>query len=120
MASILVVDDAALTRANIKDILSRQGHQVVAEAANGIEAVMQYKAHKPDLVTMDLVMPELNGIGASAQIVDEDPDAVIIMVSAMGQQALVIEALQAGARDFIIKPFQAARLIQAVDKALGK
>jgi two-component system chemotaxis response regulator CheY len=116
--SVLVVDDSALIRANIKDVLAREGYQVVAQAANGAEAVALYQQHKPDLVTMDVVMPEMSGVEAAAKIVDADPDATIIMVSAMGQQALVIEALQAGAKDFVIKPFQAARLMQAVERAL--
>jgi two-component system chemotaxis response regulator CheY len=116
--TILVVDDAAFMRGVLKDILNRQGFQVLGEAKNGLEAVAQYRALKPDLVTMDIVMPEMSGIEAVKAILAESPKAAIVMCSAMGQQAMVIEAIQAGARDFIIKPFQAARVVEAVARAL--
>jgi two-component system chemotaxis response regulator CheY len=116
--TVIVVDDAGFMRTMLKDILTRQGFTVVGEAKNGFEAVAMYKLLKPDLVTMDIVMPEMTGIDAVKEIVKEDPKAAIVMCSAMGQQAMVIEAIQAGARDFIIKPFQAARVVEAVNRAL--
>ncbi|MEJ5257941.1 MAG: chemotaxis protein CheY [Fervidobacterium sp.] len=118
MARVLVVDDAAFMRMMLKDILTKSGHEVVGEAANGIEAVEKYKELKPDVVTMDITMPEMNGIDAIKEIKKIDPNATVIVCSAMGQQAMVIEAIQAGAKDFIVKPFQAARVIEAVQKVL--
>jgi two-component system chemotaxis response regulator CheY len=118
MARILVVDDAAFMRMMLKDILTKAGHEVVGEAANGVEAVEKYKELRPDVVTMDITMPEMNGIDAIKEIKKIDPNATVIVCSAMGQQAMVIEAIQAGAKDFIVKPFQPARVIEAVQKAL--
>ncbi len=115
---ILVVDDAAFMRATLKNILTGGGFEVVGEARNGTEAVEMYRSLKPDLVTMDIVMPEISGIDAVRTILSEDPGATVVMCSAMGQQALVIEAIQAGAKDFVIKPFQAARVLEAVQRAL--
>ena len=120
MGRILVVDDAAFMRMMIKDILSKNGFEVVGEAENGQIAVEKYKELKPDLVTMDITMPELDGIGAVKEIKKINPGAVIVMCSAMGQQSMVIEAIQAGARDFIVKPFQADRVVEAIKKALGQ
>ncbi|WP_019879190.1 response regulator [Succinispira mobilis] len=120
MGRILVVDDAAFMRMMIKDILSKNGFEVVGEAENGQIAVEKYKELKPDLVTMDITMPELDGIGAVKEIKKINPAAVIVMCSAMGQQSMVIEAIQAGARDFIVKPFQADRVVEAIKKALGQ
>ncbi|ABR30792.1 chemotaxis protein CheY [Thermosipho melanesiensis] len=116
---ILVVDDAAFMRMMLKDIITKAGHEVVGEAANGKEAVEKYKELKPDIVTMDITMPEMNGIEAIKEIKKIDPNATIIVCSAMGQQAMVIEAIQAGAKDFIVKPFQAARVIEAIQKVSG-
>jgi two-component system chemotaxis response regulator CheY len=116
--SVLVVDDALFMRMMIKDILSRDGFLVVGEAENGVEAVEKYADLKPDLVTMDIVMPEMDGIEAVRNIIKMDPGARVLMCSAMGQQPLVVEALEAGARDFIIKPFQPAKVVEAVRKAL--
>ena len=116
---VLVVDDAAFMRNALHNILSRAGYEVVGEAKNGFEGVEFYKVLKPDMVTMDIVMPELSGIEAVKEIMKENPGAVIIMCSAMGQQALVIEAIQAGARDFVVKPFQASRVLEAVERALA-
>ncbi len=118
MARVLVVDDAAFMRLMLKDILTKGGHEVVGEAANGLEAIERYKELKPEVVTMDITMPEMNGIDAIKEIRKIDPNATIIVCSAMGQQAMVIEAIQAGAKDFIVKPFQAGRVIEAVQKAL--
>lgn len=116
---ILVVDDAAFMRMMIKDILTKNGYQVVGEAADGLQAVAQYQELKPDLVTLDITMPEMDGIEALKEIRKTDPKAKVIMCSAMGQQAMVIDAIQAGAKDFIVKPFQADRVVEAVRKTLG-
>lgn len=119
MAKILIVDDAAFMRMMIKDILTKNGYEVVAEAANGVEAVELYKSHKPDLVTMDITMPEMDGIEAVKQIKAVNPAAKVIMCSAMGQQSMVMDAIKAGANDFIVKPFQADRVLEAVKKIVG-
>jgi two-component system chemotaxis response regulator CheY len=118
MANILVVDDAAFMRLMLKDILKKGGHSVIGEATNGLEAIEQYAKLKPDLVTMDITMPEMEGIDALRHIKSGDPKATIIMCSAMGQQGMVVQAVQAGAKDFIVKPFQAERVLEAVNKAL--
>lgn len=119
MAKIMVVDDAAFMRMMLKDILTKGGYEVVGEAENGLKAVDKYKELTPDLVLMDITMPELDGIGAVKQIKGLDPNAKIIMCSAMGQQAMVLESIQAGAKDFIVKPFQADRILEAVSKIVG-
>ena len=119
MAKILTVDDAAFMRMMIKDILTKNGYEVVAEAANGVEAVELYKSHQPDLVTMDITMPEMDGIEAVKQIKAVNPAAKVIMCSAMGQQSMVMDAIKAGANDFIVKPFQADRVLEAVKKIVG-
>ncbi|MEH6942165.1 response regulator [Bacillus sp. JJ722] len=116
---ILIVDDAAFMRMMIKDILTKNGFEVVAEAADGVQAVEKYKETQPDLVTMDITMPEMDGITALKQIKQINPAAKVIMCSAMGQQAMVIDAIQAGARDFIVKPFQADRVLEAINKTLS-
>ncbi|HWO77966.1 MAG TPA: response regulator [Bacillus sp. (in: firmicutes)] len=116
---ILVVDDAAFMRMMIKDILTKNGFEVIAEAENGAQAVEKYKELHPDLVTMDITMPEMDGISALKEIKKLNSDAKVIMCSAMGQQAMVIDAIQAGAKDFIVKPFQADRVIEAIKKTLG-
>lgn len=117
--TVLIVDDAAFMRMMIKDILSKNGYEVAGEADNGARAVEKYKELTPDLVLMDITMPEMNGIDAVKNIKAIDPGAKIVMCSAMGQQAMVIESIQAGARDFIVKPFQADRVLEAVRKVLG-
>lgn len=117
-AKILVVDDAIFMRRMLTDILEQAGYDVVAEAANGKEAIEQYKKTKPDIVTMDIIMPEMGGIEAVKEIVDVDGKAKILMVSAMGQQQLVVEAIQAGAKDFVVKPFEASRVLTAVERLL--
>jgi two-component system chemotaxis response regulator CheY len=116
---ILIVDDAAFMRMMIKDILVKNGYEVVGEAQDGSVAVEKYKELKPDLVTMDITMPEMDGIAALKEIKKIDPNAKVIMCSAMGQQAMVIDAIQAGAKDFIVKPFQADRVIEAIKKTLA-
>ncbi|NPV88261.1 response regulator [Coprothermobacteraceae bacterium] len=116
---ILVVDDAAFMRMMIKNVLGQNGYEIVGEASNGQEAVALYQKLKPDLVTLDITMPEMDGIQTLKEIIKVDPSAKVIMVTAMGQQQLVIEAIQQGARDFVVKPFQPDRLLEAVKKALG-
>ncbi|MGE7649512.1 response regulator [Peribacillus frigoritolerans] len=116
---ILIVDDAAFMRMMIKDILSKNGFEIVGEAADGTQAVDKYKETHPDLVTMDITMPEMDGITALKEIKKINPQAKVIMCSAMGQQAMVIDAIQAGAKDFIVKPFQADRVLEAINKALS-
>lgn len=117
--SILIVDDAAFMRMMLKDILTKNGYEVVGEAENGAKAVEKYKEVTPDLVTMDITMPEMDGIAALKNIRMEDSNAKVVMCSAMGQQSMVIEAIQAGARDFIVKPFQPDRVLEAVKKVIG-
>lgn len=117
--NILICDDAAFMRMMIKDILVKNGYEIAAEAENGLKAVEQYPDAKPDLVLMDITMPEVDGIEAVRRIKALDPNANVIMCSAMGQQAMVIEAIQAGAKDFIVKPFQADRVLEAVRKVIG-
>jgi two-component system chemotaxis response regulator CheY len=116
---ILVVDDAAFMRMMIKDVLSKNGFEICGEAENGAKAIEKYKELNPDLVIMDITMPEVDGIQAVKEIKKLNGAAKVIMCSAMGQQAMVIEAIQAGAKDFIVKPFQAERIIEAVKKVLG-
>lgn len=119
MAKVMICDDAAFMRMMIKDILVKNGYEIAAEAENGLKAVEQYPDAKPDLVLMDITMPEVDGIEAVRRIKALDPNANVIMCSAMGQQAMVIEAIQAGAKDFIVKPFQADRVLEAVRKVIG-
>ena len=116
---ILLVDDAAFMRMMLKDILTKNGYEIVGEAENGAKAVEKYGELKPDLVTMDITMPEMDGISALKNIRSIDSNAKVVMCSAMGQQSMVIEAIQAGARDFIVKPFQADRVLEAVKKVIG-
>lgn len=122
MAKVLVVDDALFMRRMLTDILKKEGFEVCGEAENGKESIEKYQQLKPDLVTMDIVMPkmeEVDGIAAVKEIMRIDPQAKIIMVSAMGQHALVVEAIQAGAKDFVTKPFQPSRVIEAIKRVLG-
>ena len=116
---ILIVDDAAFMRMMIKDILEKNGFEVAGEAENGSIAVEKYKELKPDLVLMDITMPEMDGITALKNIRAADSSSKVVMCSAMGQQNMVIEAIQSGARDFIVKPFQPDRVVEAVKKAVG-
>ncbi|KEI16214.1 response regulator [Clostridium haemolyticum] len=119
MSKVLIVDDAAFMRMMIKDILEKNGYEIVGEASNGIQAVELYKSEKPDVVTMDITMPDMDGIEAVKAIRAFDSAAKIIMCSAMGQQTMVMDAIKSGAKDFIVKPFQADRVLEAVKKAIG-
>lgn len=119
MARILIVDDAKFMRMTLSNILINAKHEVVGEAENGAEAVEIFIKEKPDLVTMDITMPEKNGIEALKEIKQSYSDAKIIMCSAMGQQKMVVEAIEAGAKDFIVKPFDENRVIEAVNRVLG-
>ena len=118
MADILIVDDADFIRILLKDILSHNGHRVVGEATDGVEAILKYRELKPDLVTMDIVMPRTNGIEAVKAIKSEYPNSRIVMISALGQQKLVMESIRAGAKDFIIKPFNERTVVDVINKAL--
>ena len=111
---VLIVDDALFMRNMLKDIIAGAGHSVVGEAANGDEAIAKYTELKPDLVTMDIVMPQKSGIEALQEIRKLDPDAKIVMCSALGQDALVVEAVQSGAKDFIVKPFKEDRVLDVI------
>ncbi len=117
MAKILIVDDAAFVRLNMKRMLASAGH-VLIEADNGHHAVETYKKQKPDLVMMDITMPELDGISAVREIRQFDPHAKVIMCSSMGQQNKIVDAIQAGATDFIVKPYKEAQVMDAINKAL--
>ena len=117
--TVLICDDAIFMRTMISDILTQAGFEVVGEAESGSQAVEKYHKLKPDLVTMDIVMPDMGGIEAVREICKTDPEAKILMCSAMGQQALVVEAIQAGAKDFVVKPFQPSRVLEAVQRVLG-
>lgn len=116
MKSVLIVDDAAFMRLNLKNILKDE-YEILGEAENGKEAVEMYKEKKPDIVTMDITMPVMDGIEAIKAILDIDPDANIVVCSAMGQQKIVIQAIELGAQDFIVKPFKKDRVKEAIAKA---
>ncbi len=116
---VLITDDTAFMRMNLRKVVEKSGFEVVGEAADGEEAVEQYKRLRPDLVTMDITMPKMDGITAIKEIVKFDPDARIIVCSAMGQKPMVIEAINAGAKDFLVKPFDPDRVIEALKKAAG-
>lgn len=119
MAKVLIVDDAAFMRMMLKDILNKNGLEVVGEAVNGADAIEKYRELQPDIVTMDITMPDMDGITSVKEIRSFHPQAKIIMCSAMGQQPMVLEAIQAGAKDFIVKPFQADRVIDSINKVLA-
>jgi two-component system chemotaxis response regulator CheY len=116
---ILIADDAAFMRMMLKNILLQGGYEIVGEADNGRKAVDKYFELKPDLITLDITMPEMDGVTAAKEILSKDSKANVIMCSAMGQQAIVVEAISAGAKDFIAKPFQAERVIEAVKRIIG-
>ncbi len=117
---LLIVDDAMFMRRMLSDILEKGGHTVCGEASTGREAIERYKELKPDLVTMDIIMPDMSGIEAVKEIRKIDPQAKILMVSAMGQQALVLEAVQSGALDYIVKPFQPSRVLESIERIFKK
>lgn len=116
MARIIVTDDAPFLRSLLKDILLKIGHEVVGEAQDGYEAIQLYKEMKPDLITMDITMPKMNGLQALSEIRDYDPEAKIIMCSAIGQQQMILRAIHSGAKDFITKPFHQDRVREAIRK----
>ncbi|NLL58947.1 MAG: response regulator [Firmicutes bacterium] len=116
---VLITDDTAFMRMTLRNVLEKNGYEVVGEAEDGYQAVEQYMLSKPDLVTMDITMPNMDGITAIKKIMEKDPEARIVVVSAMGQKALVIEALNSGAKDFIVKPFQPDRIVEALQKVGG-
>jgi len=118
-ARILIVDDAAFMRMILKDLLTKHGFEVVAEAENGYVAIEKYLEVSPDLVMMDVTMPEMDGLTALKAIMQKDPKARIVMCTAMGQQSMVISAIAAGATDFVVKPFKPDRIIEAINKALA-
>lgn len=122
-ARVLIVDDALFMRRMLSDILKKEGFEICGEAENGKEAIERYNQLKPDVVTMDIVMPkmeEIDGVAAVRAIIKVDPQAKIVIVSAMGQHALVVEAIQAGAKDFIVKPFQPSRVVEAIRRVIGE
>jgi two-component system chemotaxis response regulator CheY len=119
MARVLVVDDAAFMRKMVSDALTKGGHEVVGEAGNGNEAVQRYQELGPDVTTLDITMPEKDGLAALQEIVAIDPDARIVMCSALGQESKVLDAIRAGAKDFVVKPFQADRVLGAIQTALN-
>ncbi|MHB9002476.1 MAG: response regulator [Coriobacteriia bacterium] len=115
--TVLVVDDAAFMRMMIRDILSKEGY-LIHEAVNGRDAIEKYEEIQPDLVTMDITMPEMSGLEALSAIRGRDPGARVLMVSAMGQQKMIVEALELGAMDFLVKPFQPTKVLETVKKCL--
>jgi len=119
MARVLVVDDAAFMRKMVSDALTKGGHDVVGEAGNGLEAVERYSELRPDLCTLDITMPEKDGLAALKDIITMDPAARVVMCSALGQESKVLESIKLGAKDFVVKPFQADRVLDAVAKALA-
>jgi two-component system chemotaxis response regulator CheY len=119
MARVLDEDDAAFMRKMVGDALSGGGHEIVGEAANGAEAVQRFQELRPDVITLDITMPEKDGLAALKEIIAVDPGAKIVMCSALGQESKVLESIKLGAKDFVVKPFQTERVLSAVDKALG-
>jgi two-component system, chemotaxis family, chemotaxis protein CheY len=116
---ILITDDALFMRVTLRNILTKAGYEIAAEASNGREAVSAYAEHHPDAVTMDITMPEMDGIAAVKEIRKNDPKARIIMCTALGQKHLVLEAVTAGASDYVVKPFQADRVLEALGKLVA-
>jgi two-component system chemotaxis response regulator CheY len=119
MARVLVVDDAAFMRKMLSDVLAKGGHEVVGEAGNGEEAVQRFQELRPDIMTLDITMPEKDGIAALKEILALEPAARVVMCSALGQESKVLESIKAGAKDFVVKPFQPARVLDAIGKALS-
>jgi two-component system chemotaxis response regulator CheY len=119
MARVLVVDDAAFMRKMVSDALSGGGHEIVGEAGNGAEAVQRYQELRPDVMTLDITMPEKDGLAALREIIAVDPGAKVVMCSALGQESKVLESIKLGAKDFVVKPFQQDRVLSAIEKALS-
>ena len=119
MARVLVVDDAAFMRKMVSDVLLGGGHEVVGEAGDGVEAVERYLELRPEVTTLDITMPEKDGLAALREIIEIDPTARVIMCSALGQESKVLESIKLGARDFVVKPFKPERVLEAVGKALA-
>ena len=117
---ILLVDDAAFMRMMIKDALTKNGYTNILEAADGEAACATYAAEKPDLIIMDITMPNMDGLQALKKIRESHPDAKIVMCTAMGQEGMVVDAIKSGAKDFIVKPFNADRIVQTVNTILGQ
>lgn len=118
MARVLVVDDAAFIRKVVGDALTGSGHEVIGEAGDGVEAVEQFQQLRPDAVTLDITMPEMDGLSALREIIAIDPKARVVMCSALGQESKVLEAVKAGAKDFVVKPFQPERVVAAINKVM--
>lgn len=116
MKKVLIVDDALFMRNLLRDTFENDGWEVVGEAENGLEAIEKYRECKPDLVTLDIVMPEMNGLDALLKIIEYDPEAVIVMCSALGQEKIVMDAIKSGAKDFIIKPFQESQVLEVISR----
>lgn len=119
MARVLVVDDAAFMRKMVSDALTGGGHEIVGEAGNGLEAIAQFQELRPDVMTLDITMPEKDGLAALKEIIAIDPNAKIVMCSALGQESKVLEAVKSGAKDFVVKPFQPDRVLSAINKAVA-
>jgi two-component system chemotaxis response regulator CheY len=117
---ILITDDALFMRVTLKNILTKNGYEIAGEASNGKEAVALFRAVSPDLVTMDITMPEMDGISAVKEIRKIDPEAKVVMCTAMGQKSMVMEAVSAGAKDFIVKPFQPDKVLESIQKLIGE
>jgi len=119
MARVLVVDDAVFMRKMVGDALTKNGHEVIGEASNGFEAVQRYQELQPEVTTLDITMPDKDGVTALKEIIGLDPAARVVMCSALGQESKVLEAIRCGAKDFVVKPFQPERIQQAIEKALA-
>ena len=119
MARVLVVDDAAFMRKLVSDVLTKGGHEVVGEAGNGVEAITRFQELKPEVMTLDITMPEKYGLSALKDIMELEPSARVVMCSALGQESKVLESIKLGAKDFVVKPFQPDRVLEAVGKALA-
>jgi two-component system, chemotaxis family, chemotaxis protein CheY len=119
MARVLIVDDAAFMRKMLGDVLAKGGHEVIGEGANGAEAITQYQSLRPDIMTLDITMPEKDGLAALREILTLEPAARVVMCSALGQESKVLEAIKSGAKDFVVKPFQPDRVLDAIAKALA-
>jgi two-component system, chemotaxis family, chemotaxis protein CheY len=119
MARVLVVDDAAFMRKVVSDALTKGGHEVVGEAGTGVEAITRFQELRPEVTTLDITMPEMDGLSALREIMGLDPAARVVMCSALGQESKVLESIRLGAKDFVVKPFQAERVLDAVGKALA-